>query len=468
MQATRPYFRLARTELNLLLLGLVALVSCALLWWGNQLWWQSYATYVPATDNLRQARHDGTRAFLLQSKRVAGEAVDRQEIAALLDSAALSVEDMLSGRSTLQDIPAQTPESSLRQQIRDYQLAQREFILISQRLLDGIGEAEILSISQRNAFHAAEQMANRLESELVLQLGARIRQQQHEQHIGLLLWLGFLTLLFLMMWRSARIEASLARQQQLMHTIIEGSSDAIFVKDMAGRYELFNTGAAQIASKAVTDVLGQTDAHIFSPEAAARIGEIDRSIIASGTPRSHEECVTMLNGEEKVFWVTKGPLLEPDGQASGLFGISRDITQYKQVEAALAASEMRFRAYIENAPFAVWVVDTNGRFVDANPEGLKLLGYSLPALQQTRLPDLSAPPDRELLRQQFQQLNWKGRLNGKFGLLNQAGHELWLQLTAARIVDGLFIVYGWNVSEQGRKEDALENTNASGVVLPTS
>lgn len=100
---------LSRPELNLILLGLVALVSCGLLWWGNQLWWQSYATYVPATDNLRQARHDASLAFLLQGKREAGEAVQRQEIMALLESADQRIADMLSGESSLQGLVATPP-----------------------------------------------------------------------------------------------------------------------------------------------------------------------------------------------------------------------------------------------------------------------------------------------------------------------------------------------------------------------
>lgn len=233
---------LSRPELNLILLGLVALVSCGLLWWGNQLWWQSYATYVPATDNLRQARHDASLAFLLQGKREAGEAVQRQEIMALLESADQRIADMLSGESSLQDLAAIPPTDALRQQIREYQKALAEFALISQRLLEGIGQKEILVLHQHNAFHSAEQLANRLETELVLQLGEKIRRQQQDQRLGLALWLAFLTLLFLLMVRNARAEASLNRQKKLMEAVVHGSDDAIFVKDLEGRYELFNEG----------------------------------------------------------------------------------------------------------------------------------------------------------------------------------------------------------------------------------
>ena len=447
---------LSRPELNLILLGLVALMSCGLLWWGNQLWWQSYATYVPATDNLRQARHDASLAFLLQGKREAGEAVQRQEIMALLESADQRIADMLSGESSLQDLAAIPPTDALRQQIREYQKALAEFALISQRLLEGIGQKEILVLHQHNAFHSAEQLANRLETELVLQLGEKIRRQQQDQRLGLALWLAFLTLLFLLMVRNARAEASLNRQKKLMEAVVHGSDDAIFVKDLEGRYELFNEGAARIIGKPAEEVLGRTDAHIFNPETATMLAEIDRNVLAGGKPHSLEERLVTSQGEEKVFWVVKGPLIEIDGRISGLFGISRDITEQKRAEAALSASEARLRAYIENAPLAVWVLDEQGHFHDCNPESERLLGFPREALLQLTLLELAAPAAREHLQQQFRQLLWKGRLTGEFLLQPREGKECWLQLHAARLADNLFIVYGWDISERLEKDRELE------------
>ena len=50
-----------------------------------------------------------------------------------------------------------------------------------------------------------------------------------------------------------------------------------------------------------------------------------------------EETIATANGE-RTFLATKGPLRDGQGKVIGLFGISRDISQQKKVEAVAAFS----------------------------------------------------------------------------------------------------------------------------------
>ncbi|TKI81181.1 PAS domain S-box protein, partial [Bacillus wiedmannii] len=86
--------------------------------------------------------------------------------------------------------------------------------------------------------------------------------------------------------------------------------------------------------------------------------------------------------------LTVSPILDVRGNVIALSAICRDISERKQAERErhrlhqqLKDSEMKYRALIEQATDAVYVVELNenyvpSRFIEVNPVGCKRFGYS--------------------------------------------------------------------------------------------
>ena len=51
----------------------------------------------------------------------------------------------------------------------------------------------------------------------------------------------------------------------------EGTTDAIYAKDLAGRYLMINQAGAQLLGRTMSDVLGKRDTELFSPETGRQI-----------------------------------------------------------------------------------------------------------------------------------------------------------------------------------------------------
>ena len=111
----------------------------------------------------------------------------------------------------------------------------------------------------------------------------------------------------------------------LLHAVADASLDAIFAKDLQGRYLLCNPATGTFLGVPPEEVIGRDDRSLLPEPQAAAIMELDRTVMRSGAAVTVEETITFTSGE-RTFQATKGPLLDEAGQVFGMFGIARDVT----------------------------------------------------------------------------------------------------------------------------------------------
>ncbi|MBD2260356.1 PAS domain-containing protein [Pseudanabaena sp. FACHB-2040] len=117
----------------------------------------------------------------------------------------------------------------------------------------------------------------------------------------------------------------------LLQKVVEGTTDAIFVKDRRGRYIMVNSVTASILGQPVDAILNREDTALMPAEMAQQIQKADQEIMARGEPVSLEEQV--LQGSQiRTFWSTKYVWRNSQGHVQGLIGIARDLTEYKQLQ----------------------------------------------------------------------------------------------------------------------------------------
>jgi PAS domain S-box-containing protein len=131
-----------------------------------------------------------------------------------------------------------------------------------------------------------------------------------------------------------KAEEDLRESNALLSSVIEGTSDAIVLKDARGRYLMANSTAAEVIGRPVEDILGQSDDELFPSEVARPIMEADREILTTGEVRRLEERVPAPGGD-RTFLSTKAPYRDHRGEVAGVIGVSADITELKKAEEAM-------------------------------------------------------------------------------------------------------------------------------------
>ena len=162
-------------------------------------------------------------------------------------------------------------------------------------------------------------------------------------------------------------EEASAAQQKMLDGLIAAVPDLVYFKDRDSRLIRINEAYAKRAGLAdVRAAVGKTDFDIFG-EHARQAFEDEQRIVATGKP--------MINQEEREDWQdgrvtwatsTKLPLFDSSGKIIGIMGISRDITERKEAEEALARERNLLRTILDILPDYVYLKDEQSRFILCN------------------------------------------------------------------------------------------------------
>jgi len=166
-----------------------------------------------------------------------------------------------------------------------------------------------------------------------------------------------------------------ADSSPLFRAIVDGATDAIFIKDCDGRFLLFNRAAAQFAERPSEGGLGKKASDLFGEEAGERIRKIELEVIEKGVASTVEETLDRA-GTIRTFLTTRSPYRDEQGKIIGLIGIARDITEKKRIEEELRQSQLRWRFALESTGDGIWDWDMKTGKVYYSRQWKAMLGYT--------------------------------------------------------------------------------------------
>jgi len=162
-------------------------------------------------------------------------------------------------------------------------------------------------------------------------------------------------------------------EKLLLAELIDNAQHVAVFKDPQLRYVSVNRAYLQLTGfKDINEVLGKTDAELFSamstPEQIQAYMDNDRRALAlpRGETVTSEEDTMAPDGSLRTFLTKKFPVYGMQDELLGVATLTSEITQRKRVEAELLQANRQLKAFFENIPGHINVVDVDYTIISAS------------------------------------------------------------------------------------------------------
>lgn len=198
--------------------------------------------------------------------------------------------------------------------------------------------------------------------------------------------------------QAARLQAeetakALQSANDKITNILESITDAFIAVDLNGNYTYVNHQAIELLGRPKAELIGKKVWEIFPWAVDLQFYKMGTKAVAEKVTVEYEEFVPLWNKWLKMRFYPSD---------SGWSGYIQDVTERKQTEAALQASEEKLRMLAEANLIGIIFGDVNGGIIDANDEFLRIVGYTREQLQRGELNWIDMTPP------EYQSLDEKG------------------------------------------------------------
>ena len=175
--------------------------------------------------------------------------------------------------------------------------------------------------------------------------------------------------------------------------LFDHAGEGLAVFDAAGHTRVANPAFRAQVGYDAEERAGRSAFELVHPDDVGPLQQAFRAVLARPGAVGRAECrVRHRDGRWRIFAFTATNRLD-DPAVGGVIVATRDVTDAREAEAALRASEARFRAFVEQATDLVLVLDARMTIHYVAPRVTAMLGHAPAALVGTEALALVHPDD---------------------------------------------------------------------------
>ena len=232
-----------------------------------------------------------------------------------------------------------------------------------------------------------------------------------------------------------RDEEALRSSEEFTRRVLESNQDCIKVLDLEGRLIYMNDGGQSLMEIDNFDtVVNSKWLDFWRDSETEEPSEAFTTAKAGGVAKFEGSCHTA-KGTPKFWDVVVTPIFDADVKVEKILSVSRDITERKQAEIDLQASEELFRLTFEHTPLGFAHAALDGSLLRVNQKFCEIVGYPKAELLTTTFQAITEPADllkdldlsSQLVSGEIDEYTLEKRY------IHKQGHHVWVNLTVALI-----------------------------------
>lgn len=185
-------------------------------------------------------------------------------------------------------------------------------------------------------------------------------------------------------------EMALRHSEEKLRMVTDNARVGLVMVDRDRRYTFANDTYAEILGLPSAAIIGQSVADVLAPLYEDQIRpRLDRAMAGE---RVAYELTRPTPAGPRHYAVRYEPT-KTHGEVSLVVVVLTDITERKQAEELMQASEARYRTLFECAPDGILIVHPDSHYIDANVAACRMLGYEHAELVCLSARDIVAPDE---------------------------------------------------------------------------
>gem|GEM_PF-1414331 len=243
-----------------------------------------------------------------------------------------------------------------------------------------------------------------------------------------------------------RSEDKIKESELRYRSIIEQATDAICIADASMKIIDINLYGCQMLGYSKEEFLKLTINDLFVPEDLKanpfKIEELKSGKVIRNERRFKCKDGTLIDVEMSGRILADGRFI--------VFG--HDIAERKKAQDKIKESELRYRSLIEQATDAICITNASLKFIDINPYGCEILGYTLEEGLQLSLPDIIFPEDLIGNPIKVTELELGATLRNERRLKRKDGSAIDMEVSTKMMEDGSLIMFGHDITQRKKTE----------------
>jgi PAS domain S-box-containing protein len=256
-----------------------------------------------------------------------------------------------------------------------------------------------------------------------------------------------------------RTEEALQDSEEKWRNIIMTTPQVGIGIDPDGRIVFANTHFLKLTGWSEEEILGRDWFDTFIP---AGIREEIRGVFVTVMRQkatiglsTYENQILTRSGELRNIAWSNALSTDIHGNIVDVICLGVDLTERQQAMETLRQSEERYRSYIDNAPYGIFVADERGRYRQVNPSACRITGYSEEELLSMGIGDMVFPEDLQAAMSDFSALTTSGIINREYAYRTKSGERRWWTLKAVKLSDCRFMGFVNDITDRKEAETRL-------------
>ncbi len=252
-----------------------------------------------------------------------------------------------------------------------------------------------------------------------------------------------------------RAEEGLRKNNNLLERIFSSTEFLVAYLDADFNFIRVNRAYAEADAKDPEFFIGKNHFDLYpnaeNEKTFQQVAESGEPYIAYAKPFKYPDRAE----QETTYWnYTLQPVKETGGRVVGLVLSLVDVTEREKALTAQHESDERYRILVEQAGDGIFVADPQGNYVDVNPAGCAMLGYTREEILKLNMKDLASSESQRKKPLQFNELQVRKSITTERMLVTKDGTLLPVEISGRVLDNGNFLGIVRDITE--RKHHELE------------